>query len=376
MQVRLYQSVLRQFIFALTHRDPETAHNLTVKALVQLEKIPFALEALKKQYQITDQRLAQEFFGLKFANPIGLAAGYLKNLEGLRGVEALGFGFIEGGTVTAHKQAGKERPRIQRFPKQQALVNRMGFPNKSARVIARNLANAKLPQVPLGINIGRSLAVAAKDLDAIIKDYLASARMLRPWANFIVINVSSPNTEGLRDLQSKNLLFHLIQAVVDEIDLPVFVKLSPDLTLTALDQALEVIVEAGAKGIIATNTTIQHGDLAKYTEGQGGLSGLPLFPRALEVVKHIRRQLPDMLIIGVGGIACAHSAWQFLQAGANLIQIFTGLIYQGPGLIRNLNRELLQIMSYHGIYHISELQQQLQARRKFDGGKNNHPPAR
>jgi dihydroorotate dehydrogenase len=284
--------------------------------------------------------------GIDFPGLVGLAAGMDKNGVGLRFWSALGFGHVEIGTVTARPQPGNDRPRLFRLPASRAIINRMGFNNLGAEVVAQTLrgagvrrGNARLG-LPIGVSIGKTKTVPLAEA---AEDYLTSMRLLAPYADYLAVNVSSPNTPGLRTLQDAGALRALLTAMIASTPVPIFVKLAPDLGDAALEEAVAVCVEAGASGLIATNTTLSRDGLAAADErlGQeaGGLSGAPLTLRARQVVRFLadRTELP---IIGVGGVMTADDGLALLDAGASLIQVYTGLVYGGPALIGSLNRAI------------------------------------
>ena len=278
-------------------------------------------------------------FGLTFPNPIGLAAGLDKNGIALPAWAALGFGFIEIGTVTAKAQPGNAKPRIFRLPEQQALINRLGFNNDGANAIAQRLAalreSGRWPGVPVGINIGKSRVTP---LEQATEDYLYSFRMLRDFADYITLNISSPNTPGLRELQEPERLSELLHAIGNEAGTapkPLVVKISPDVSDAELTAILAVCEENGVSGIIATNTTLDHSSIAPQLDQAGGLSGAPLRDKSTALVREItaRSTIP---VIASGGIFDAESAREKFQAGAQLIQLYTGLVYRGPQLLREI----------------------------------------
>jgi dihydroorotate dehydrogenase len=290
--------------------------------------------------------------GLKFPNPVGLAAGYDKDGLGWKGLAMLGFGHLEIGTVTPEPQSGNPRPRIFRVPEKNALVNRMGFPGRGSAFVRAQLeprgSGGIRDRVILGVNIGKNKAVPNREA---VRDYLKLVEEFAPLADYLAVNVSSPNTVGLRDLQARAELERLLTAVVDrreklvgklQKDLPVVVKLSPDLTDQALDDALDVIQLSGADGVIAANTTVSRpGNISKIIQEEGGLSGDPLREPSTELIRKISRRTEGRLpILGVGGIAGPEDARSKLDAGASLVQVYTGLIYQGPLLVRQILKGL------------------------------------
>lgn len=329
----LYELFVRPLLFSL---DAETAHHVTIRLLGSASHFDIALSALGS-FQLPSK--PRTLFGVNFQNPIGLAAGLDKNAVALPAWAALGFGFIEIGTVTAKAQPGNPKPRIFRFPEQQALINRLGFNNDGADAIAQRLRalrkSGRWPAVPVGINIGKSRATP---LEQARDDYLYSFRMLRDFADYITLNVSSPNTPGLRELQEPEKLSELLYAVGKEAGTapkPLIVKISPDLSGAELKAILAVCEENGVSGIIATNTTLDHSSIAPQLDQAGGLSGAPLRDKSTALVREIngRSTIP---VIASGGISDAESAQQKFQAGAQLIQLYTGLVYRGPQLLREI----------------------------------------
>jgi dihydroorotate dehydrogenase len=315
-----------------------------------------------------DPLLRQEVWGLTFSNPIGLAAGFDKNCELPRLWPALGFGFAELGTVTAQAQPGNERPRLFRLTADRALINRLGFNNDGAQAIARSLARRLRrgrPPIPLGLNLGKSRATPLADAAG---DYLLSFRLLWPLADYVAINVSSPNTPGLRDLQSEAQLEPLLRVLRDENERcaaahraaprPLLLKVSPDLDAAGLASIVRVALHHKVAGLIATNTTIARAPLrasASLAQQEGGLSGAPLRDRSTEVIRLLYRlgegQLP---IIGVGGIFTAADAYAKIRAGASLLQVYTGFIYEGPSLPRRLAAGLGDCLRRDGFSTIAD----------------------
>jgi dihydroorotate dehydrogenase len=291
------------------------------------------LRALRWRYAVGNPVTV---FGVRFANPVGLAAGMDKDAVALPAWPALGFGFVEVGTVTAHAQPGNERPRLFRLPASEAIINRMGFNNAGAAALADRLATSGPIDVPLGISLGKSKITA---LDDAVEDYLTSFNLVRPYADYIAVNVSSPNTPGLRSLQDKAHLDGLLTALVGPV--PVLVKIAPDLPEAAIAELLQVCLDRGAAGIIATNTTLGRAGLDPADRSRageaGGLSGRPLSSRAREVVSFVHTETGGRLpIIGVGGILDPDDATRLFDAGASLVQLYTGFIYRGPALVRRI----------------------------------------
>ena len=316
--------------------DAEAAHEWTLCRLAALP--PVALAALRRTYARSAPRTV---FGVRFPNPVGLAAGLDKDGRALHAWPALGVGFIEVGTVTRHAQPGNPAPRLFRLPASGAVINRMGFNNAGAAALAARLdALGPLP-VPLGISLGKSKVTP---LDEAVEDYLFSLRALRRYADYVAVNVSSPNTPGLRSLQDRPALAALLAALRAEAGpTPVLVKVAPDLTDQALGELLEVCTEHGVAGLVATNTTLSRDGLAAadadLAAEAGGLSGRPLTERAREVVTFIAKR-SELPVIGVGGIMTPDDALRMFDAGASLVQVYTGLIYAGPALVRRIVGEL------------------------------------
>ncbi len=342
----LYEKIVRPILFASSPQDPEIIHERMLRVLELMGRSKAALSLLKAALGFEDHRLERTVFGIKFPNPVGLAAGFDKNAWALPALAALGFGFIEMGTVTAKAQPGNPRPRLFRLPTDEALINCMGFNNDGADAVAACLARIPKLSVPLGISIGKSKVTPIEEA---VDDYLYSLRVLYPHGDYFAVNVSSPNTPGLRSLQQKDQLQSLLQTLVGEAKLlagvavspkPVLVKIAPDLTEQAILEALEVCAATGVAGIIATNTTLNRSGLQTRITEDGGLSGQPLTERALEVVQFIHREAPRLPIVGVGGIGSAEQALAMLEAGASLLQLYTGFIYQGPLLPRRINQFL------------------------------------
>ena len=321
---------------ALFSFPPETAHHLVLGSLRLASRFPFALESFSSFRPPTRPRTV---FGLNFPNPVGLAAGFDKNGVALPAWAALGFGFAEIGTVTAKPQPGNPKPRIFRYPEQEALINRLGFNNDGAEAVAARLRSlqrkGRWPGIPIGINIGKSRITPVEEA---VGDYLISFRLLAEFADYLVLNVSSPNTPGLRDLQGAGPLDDLLRAIQKENQIsrkPIVVKIAPYLSLPDLEQVIETCEANGIAGIIATNTTLNHTAIPAVLDQEGGLSGRPLREKSTEFVGAItaRSRLP---VIASGGIFDAATAKEKLEAGAQLLQVYTGYIYRGPALLREI----------------------------------------
>lgn len=352
---------LRPAVFAL---DPEHAHDLTLAALRSVERTLLLTRVAPRPP--APPALETTVFGLRFPNPVGLAAGLDKHGEAPHVWPLLGFGFAELGTVTARPQPGNPRPRIFRFPEQRAVVNRMGFNSVGAEAVARALAEklTALPStVPLGVNIGKSRATPLKEA---AEDYAQSFRLLVPWADYVCINVSSPNTPGLRELQRAAHLERILTTLQAENrswaqrthcqPRPILVKVAPELDEAELREMVAVATNAGVAGFVATNTTTDRTALPEAAGIEGGLSGAPLEQRSTEVVRCLFRITGGKIpIVGVGGICNGGDAYEKIRAGASLVQLYTGLIYEGPDLPRRICQDLVHRLEADGVEHIREV---------------------
>jgi dihydroorotate dehydrogenase len=364
--VSFFEAVVRPALFRIGGGDAEAAHESTLHRLAGLSARPKVLDAMRRRYAVAAPRTV---FGVDFPNPVGLAAGMDKNGVALPAWPALGFGFVEVGTVTAKAQPGNDKPRVFRGAHSEAVVNRMGFNNDGAQALAdrlssllgeparrpgvpdspatllRNRIPGELPpmasalglRTPLGISLGKSKATPLADA---VDDYVYSARLLRPYADYLAVNVSSPNTPGLRELQDRSHLSELLAVLAAEAaGTPILVKIAPDLTEPAIAEVLQVCADRGVAGLIATNTTLDRDGLAPadaaLANEAGGLSGKPLTARAREVVAFVHNQTGGALpVIGVGGLMSADDVTRMFDAGARLVQLYTGFIYHGPGLVK------------------------------------------
>ncbi len=329
---------------------PETAHALAVLSLAPLEHLPPLRALVRALAMPRDERLRVRTMGLSFPTPVGLAGGFDKNARRARALAALGFGFLELGTVTARAQEANPRPNMFRLPMDRALINRLGFPNDgAARVASRFSSLAGKLGVPVGFSIGKSRAVAVgEDPEPLVADYIESFDAVRAVADFIVVNVSSPNTKDLRSLQGSALADALLGALVRrDKSKPILVKIAPDLDDAGIDALCGVVDKHALAGVVATNTTVGRSGLTTPQAevdaiGEGGLSGPPLRSRAIEVVKRVRAALPKVTVIGVGGIERGEHARAMLDAGADLVQIYTAFVYRGPFAARAIALELLE----------------------------------
>ncbi|HEY2329672.1 MAG TPA: quinone-dependent dihydroorotate dehydrogenase [Verrucomicrobiae bacterium] len=348
----LHKKLIRPLLF---RQDSERAHNAVVRQLGFVSRDEFLLGCVKKVFGSPE--LPTEVFGLKFPNPVGLAAGMDKHAAAVPGWAALGFGFTELGGVTWHAQDGNPKPRMFRAIPDEVVINRMGFNNSGAEAVAQKLSGWKKsglwPAHPIGINLGKSKITP---LEKAAEDYASSFRVLRDLADFFVVNVSSPNTPNLRQLQDKAALGEIFAALqpLNSTRKPILVKVAPDLTFEALDEILELVAPRNIAGIVATNTTIsrpQTSDAAlqKIYAETGGLSGKPLRKRSTEIVRHLYQQTNGKVpIIGVGGIFSADDAWEKITAGASLVQCYTGLVYEGPGLAKKIVTGLCEKLAASG----------------------------
>lgn len=351
----MYKQFIRPIIFKL-NRDPESIHRVILDLLWLMGSNFITRTWLENRFRADDEKLGQTVFGLKFKNPVGLAAGFDKHAQSLWGLAALGFGHIEIGSYTAKAQPGNPRQRVFRLPKDEALINRFGFNNRGADVMARHLSKIKNLPVPLGINLGKTKVTP---LERAAEDYLYSFRKLYDFGGYFAVNVSSPNTPGLRELQDKIFLIDILSGLNNyrsrqNVYKPILVKIAPDLSFGEIDEVLEVVKNQKADGIIAANTTISREGLMRDLNETGGLSGKPLKKISTDIIRHIHRQSPALPIIGVGGIFSAQDAYEKIKAGASLVQVYTGLVYEGPGLVKDINRGLVKLLERDGFKNISE----------------------
>ncbi len=350
----MYRSLVRPLLFRL---DSESAHHLAIGAAAIVGCSPLR-SIFGRFYNCEDPRLETQCFGLRFANPVGLAAGFDKDARAVPFLGALGFGFLELGTVTAHPQPGNPRPRIFRLPDDSALINRMGFPSAGAQAVSERMKalRSRSTSLPIiGINIGKTKAVS---LEEALQDYVQSFSLLQPYADYVVLNVSSPNTPELRKLQERVRLEALFRGVqqANVRKIPLLIKIAPDLAQSDLDEVLAVCEACGVSGLVVTNTTFSRDGLSQPIDQTGGLSGKPLHGRAVQMVGRIFRATNGKLpIIGVGGVFSASDVLDFIRAGASLIQVYTGLVYEGPGLVCRIKRDLVEYLSAAKIERISDL---------------------
>jgi dihydroorotate dehydrogenase len=336
---------VRKALFASGGGDPEAAHHRTIRILEQLGDSPRKRAALAK---VPRPSAPTTVFGIRFPNPVGLAAGMDKDAVAIPAWGALGFGFVEVGTVTWHPQPGNPQPRLFRLVESEAIINRMGFNNQGAEAMAARLAALGPAPVPVGISLGKSKITPVEDAT---EDYLNSLKLLLPYADYVAVNVSSPNTPGLRSLQDKGALDELLTALRGYTvsaagpagPVPLLVKIAPDLSDEAVAEVIDVCTTRGVAGLIATNTTIARDGLRPADRPRaaepGGLSGRPVHARAVRTVAFVTKQAGDALpVIGVGGILDPDDATRMFDAGAKLVQLYTGFVYRGPGLVRGIVR--------------------------------------
>ncbi len=331
----IFEKIVRPVLFKVGGGDAERAHEWTLKRLSKLG--PRVQNALHRQFAVAAPKTV---FGVRFPNAVGLAAGMDKIGVALPVWPSLGFGFVEVGTVTAHAQPGNDKPRLFRLPASEAVINRMGFNNPGAAALAERLKAVGPIGVPLGVSLGKSKVTP---IDEAVEDYLTSYTLVRPYADYIAVNVSSPNTPGLRSLQDRAHLDALLSTLVGKV--PVLVKIAPDLTEPAIAEVLQACTDHGAAGVIATNTTLSRDGLAPADQARasqaGGLSGRPLTERSFKVVDFVHRETGGALpIIGVGGIFDPDDAARLVDVGASLVQLYTGFLYRGPGLVKAVARRI------------------------------------
>lgn len=349
----MYKQIIRPILFLV---DAEKIHHFVFKALKVMGSVPGAKTAIGSAFQHRKSEIGKTLFGIHFPNPVGLAAGFDKDARLIDELAALGFGFIEIGTLTPKPQPGNDKPRLFRLPADSALINRMGFNNQGIEAAVQRLKKRK-SNVIVGGNIGKNKVTPNEKA---FDDYGVCFEALYNYVDYFVVNVSSPNTPGLRELQEKEPLTKLLGYVKQLSNAkpkpkPVLLKIAPDLTNEQLNDIVEILVATKTDGVIATNTTISRGGLVTAKGdvekiGNGGLSGAPLRERSTEVIRYLRTKLgPSYPIIGVGGIMTVNDALEKLDAGADLIQLYTGFIYEGPGLVKAINKKLASRISWPSV---------------------------
>jgi dihydroorotate dehydrogenase len=352
----IYRRIVRPIMFRL---DPERAHTCAMAGLSAMSHVPPVGALAERRLRVDDDRLRQTLWGLDFPNPVGLAAGFDKQAHAVPVWANLGFGFAEVGTVTALRQPGNPKPRIFRLPEDHAVVNRLGFNSDGADEVADRLKEwelgGRIHRIPLGINIGKS-----KEAQDAAADYVHTFSRLAHHADYVTVNVSSPNTPGLRDLQERHALEELVTRLAAANrtgghDKPILVKIAPDLDPGALEAIVGIARDHGVAGLIVSNTTIARDGIASPLAAEaGGLSGAPLRERSDDMLRRTRALAGDLPIIGVGGIFSGQDAWRKILAGASLVQIYTGFVYEGPTLAKHINRDLLGLMEQEGVATLAD----------------------
>ncbi len=343
----MYKLFIKPLLFSLS---PEKAHHFSISFLKGVFKISFLQRTTARCYRVESPLLQQKLFGLTFPNPVGLAAGFDKNADFFDEIATFGFGFVEIGTVTPKAQPGNPKPRLFRLPKDKALINRMGFNNEGVDYAVEKLKKRKNPNLIIGGNIGKNKTTPNENA---VADYLICFHKLFPYVDYFVVNVSSPNTPNLRELQDKKPLTEILSALQTEnakksSRKPILLKIAPDLSFKQLDDIIEIVAETRIDGVIATNTTINRCGLKTPKSdidamGNGGLSGKPLLKRSTEVIQYLKQKSHNAFpVIGVGGIMSPEDALEKINAGADLVQIFTGFIYEGPSLVKKINQLLVE----------------------------------
>ncbi|GAA0221779.1 quinone-dependent dihydroorotate dehydrogenase [Haladaptatus pallidirubidus] len=339
---------VRPLLFQL---PAETAHGTVHSLLKEVQGTPVE-RLLRAKYRVDDPELAVTAFGQSFPNPVGVAAGFDKNAQIPSILASLGFGHVEIGGVTAEAQDGNPKPRMFRLREDEGIINRMGFNNHGADRIGARMATQSLPDVPVGANIGKSKSTPLEHAE---EDYLYSYERVSAHADYFVVNVSSPNTPGLRELQNRENLERILTTLQDAGASPLLVKLSPDLPEPTIENALSLVNELGLNGVIATNTTTERPDnlRSQYRDEEGGLSGRPIQSRATEMIRFTAEHV-DVPVVGVGGIFTAEDAYRKIRAGAHVVQLYTGLVYRGPAIAREINEGLLELLDRDGFDTIED----------------------
>ena len=347
MSLLSYQT-LKNILFKV---NPETAHTIGGLGLKAAPYAPFVSKYFKNNYFVQDPILSQELFGKVFHNPVGLAAGFDKNGEYIKGMPSLGFGFTEIGTITPQPQVGNARPRLFRLKEDRSIQNAMGFNNRGAEFMLKQLSKVKNFDYPIGINIGKNKLTSEDDA---LNDYKTLLETFKDSGDYIVINISSPNTPGLRDLQNEKFITDLFTMAKEITSQPIFLKIAPDMEAQDAIDLCNSAVNAGAAGIIATNTTIDY-SLTEHAKDFGGISGALVREKSYELFKAIGKELyGKTILISVGGIETAEDAYRRIKAGATFIQVYSMLIYNGPIMIKEINEGLIKLLKADGYTHISE----------------------
>lgn len=348
MQLDLSYANLKQYLFYL---DPEKAHALAEMFLKALPYCKWLNGKMAEINFITHDALTQEYFGKTFHNPVGLAAGFDKNGEVIEAMMALGFGFTEIGTMTPKPQPGNPKPRMFRYPEYKSVQNAMGFNNKGGEKIASNVAKVYPYAIPIGANIGKNKNTSQEDA---LQDYALLIDTFKNISDYLVINISSPNTPNLRDLQNEEFITHLFLMAKEKTDKPIFLKIAPDMDISVAISICQCAITHGAYGIIANNTTIDY-SLIPECQSFGGLSGEVLREKSQVFFAKLARELfGKTMLISVGGISDAKEAYARIKAGASLVQVYSGLVFEGPSMVRKINEGLIELLKDDGFTHISQ----------------------
>lgn len=332
--------------------QPETAHNIAECGLKILPKFKVLNNYMINKNFVLNPKLSQDILGIKFSNPVGLAAGFDKNASMVEAIQALGFAYTEIGTVTARPQDGNAKPRMFRYPDQESVQNAMGFNNEGSTKVLENLKKVYPFSIPVGVNIGKNKTTPEEHA---LQDYKVLIRKFENISDYLVINISSPNTPNLRDLQNEKFISELFSMAKELTNKPIFLKIAPDMEVNVAIDLCNTAVNAGAAGIIATNTTIDY-SLVEGAKDFGGLSGACLTEKSYNLFKELARELfGKTILISVGGISTADEAYKRLKAGASLVQIYSGMIFQGPSMLRKINEEILELMKKDGFNNINEV---------------------
>ena len=348
MNFEISYDSLKKYLFYL---DPEKAHGLAEIFLKALPYVKIINGSMAAQNFVVNATLRQVYFGKTFENPVGLAAGFDKNAEVIEAMPALGFGFTEIGTMTPKPQPGNDKPRMFRYPEYKSVQNAMGFNNKGAEKISRNLANVYPFSIPVGANIGKNKTTSQDDA---INDYAYLIDVFKDISDYLVVNISSPNTPNLRDLQNEDFIAELFAMAKEKTDKPIFLKIAPDMDVAVALSVCECAINNGAFGIIATNTTIDY-SLIPDCQNFGGLSGEVLREKSQTFFARLARELfGKTMLISVGGISTADEAYTRIKLGANLVQAYSGMIFEGPSMVRKINEGLIELLQQDGYTHISQ----------------------
>ncbi len=331
--------------------EPETAHNIAELSLRVLGNCPFTKPYMEKKNYINNPKLSQNLFGVNFANPVGLAAGFDKNATMIKSMKSLGFGFTEIGTMTPMPQDGNPKPRMFRYPEQKSVQNAMGFNNKGSHKVLKNLKKVYPFEIPVGANIGKNKITPE---EFALSDYKSLIKKFEANSDYLVINISSPNTPNLRDLQNEKFITELFVMAKELTKKPILLKIAPDMDVEVAINLCKSAVNAGADGIIATNTTIDY-SLVPNCQNFGGLSGACLTEKSRNLFKEIAKELfGKTVLISVGGISTGAEAYERIKSGATLVQSYSGLIFEGPSMVRKINEELLELLQKDGYENIKD----------------------